>query len=155
MRLGKIATNIGYSGVVDIKKQFNGNLNILTTHNSGTNALFKSLAKALAGYSIKNEIPSAIRIIDDEGNSILSRGSVPLSGGVYDLEGDTWKTSYSFSLTSNDIVGTIIDGTEYRLQMLSNNNDILAETIIDGDNLNISKQMSLVVKWDMILSNKG
>ena len=164
---GETQSSIGYKGIVTICKQYKNNIINKKTFNTGEPALFKAICKALAGYSIADNCPSYVKIGivrsgNSEPSSILSvRTNVALTNGSYSNELDdkgnsvNHKVSFSFSLVKDDLILDDEDGdTLVEISMHSRNGDKLATVHTTVKDLQIEPQMSLVIKWDMFVSNK-
>lgn len=74
---------IGYSGdvVITLRNKKRKVNRVFRLHNEGTVYLFNAIAKALAGYSIANELPGYIDI--QTGNDSLLNNRLRITGRVY------------------------------------------------------------------------
>jgi hypothetical protein len=160
---GNTTSNIGYKGVVTIRKKIGNQVFDKKIYNQGAPKLFEILCRAIVGYDISKFVPSYVDIKKLDGDSVLSIRNVKLYGGRYentdtttDNSSPSWKATFSFSLTKQLFIeNSISSGEKYSIIMYGRNDDKLASISVDGEDLMITGSTSLIVDWDMVFQNNN
>ena len=171
---GLLSNSFTYEGVVNIKLKRNGKVYALNIHNTGTKLLVETIAKALSGTNVTENIPKYLTFICGEKNletgeyitvSKLLRNKIPFVGKVY---GDVAKTDkmnensscllLSATISAADVNPVNISNNK-QLRMLDSNDNILATIDNKNELLNtlydsLKDGTDAIIEWRMIFSNK-
>lgn len=170
---GLLSNSFIYEGMVNIKLKHNGKIYALNTYNTGTKLLVDTIAKALSGTSVSENIPRYLDFVygekNDEGSyknkSSLLKSSIPFVGKVY---GEMAKTSEIDENASCLLLSATISAADVhsvpnclnpQLSMLDSSNNVLA--FIDDKNKllttlydSLKDGTDAIIEWRMIFSNK-
>lgn len=172
---GLISNSFIYEGKINIKLKNKEKSYTLKAHNTGTKLLVNTIAKALSGANISENIPRYLDFIYGEKEngeyknkptSIL-KSIIPFTGKVY---GDVAKTPelaqdencscllLSATISANDR-HVVQNAPNKQLRMLNSNQEALA-IIENKDNLldllyeSLKDGTDAILEWRMIFSNK-
>lgn len=159
-----------YTGIVDIIFQRNNEqIKKVTIHNAGLDALFMSVCKALAGYSIQEDRPVYVDLrkgpfTSDSGTSILSK-RVSVSGASYSFDSDLnkWVCKLSATISYADILSPAELSSENELRLYLTNGkktpSDLAYLVLKEEGASSSELDSLkpgtqaLIQWKMCFGN--
>lgn len=149
-------TGINYTGEVTIKYKAKDTILQVKKYNHAEQNLFEVLCKALAGYSVTQDIPAYLDIraaeTDTDIYSSCLQDYSPISGITYTYINDTWKTNYNAEVSFTDIIAT--DADYYRLYLISKtNNDLAYLTLSKEDFKKIVPGIQLLLTWSMYFTN--
>jgi hypothetical protein len=152
--------NISYYGVVRV----NSGDEKLELHNKGTAQLGILITKALAGYSVIEDVPKYFMFEikqEDEWVPLLNR-NIPFTGIVYDTdisENDDKIGNLNFSciiLYTDKLIPSVSSLATLRLCMLNKKSQVLAQVV--DTNLykvfnDIVEGTDCIINWDMSFHN--
>lgn len=158
------SNQFAYEGKVSITLSRHGHKYPFSFHNEGTKFLFDSITKALAGYSVKDNLPSYIDIqeeVDDGVWGTCLKNAVPFTGVVY---GDPAEATSSDgrlllnALLTYDDKRPLLQIQKPRIVILDRRSNVLA--FIRSDELKklweqITESTEALVEWTMIFKNTG
>lgn len=170
---GLLSNSFTYEGMVNIKLKRNGKIYALNTYNTGTKLLVDTIAKALSGTSVAENIPRYLDFVygekNDDGSykneSSLLKTSIPFVGKVY---GDMAKTSDIDENASCLLLSATISAADRnlvqtcpnkQLRMLDSNSNVLAfidnkNNLLDTLYDSLKDGTDAIIEWRMIFSNK-
>lgn len=168
---GFISNSFTYEGKINIKLKNKNKTFTLKVHNEGTKFLADTIAKALSGANISENIPRYLSFIcgekDEKGNinspESLLTSNIPFIGKVY---GDMARTSdmpenWGCLLLSVTISATDrllkINTPNKQLRMISSDGTLLAyieDPILDTLYDSLKDGTDAIIEWRMIFANK-
>lgn len=159
-----------YSGIVDITfKRGDTEIRKATVHNAGLDALFMTVCKALAGYSISEDRPIYVDLrkgpfSSDSGTSILTK-RVSVSGSSYSFDTDVnkWTCKLSATISYADITSPAELSSEEELRLYLTNgkktpSDLAYLTLKEEGSVpseldNLKPGTQALIQWKMCFSN--
>ena len=168
---GFVSNSFTYEGKINVKLKCKDKIYTLNTHNTGTKLLVDTIAKALSGTSVADNVPRYLDFIygekDDKGVYIkedsLLKTVIPFVGKVY---GDMAKTpdldencsclllSATISAADRNLIQTT---PNKQLRMLDSKKQPLAfieNPILDTLYDSLKDGTDAIIEWRMIFSNK-
>lgn len=162
---GKIQENISYNGTIKVIVNDRGHKYELNLHNQGTKLLYDTVTKALAGYSIQNDVPKYIDITysDNESGTYKSAllSPVVITGIIFGAPAaatsNDGKLLLNTEIDNSKKAPTSYSGDNWRLELLSVSKGILAiientngqvKTIYD----NITETNEVLIEWTLKFS---
>ncbi len=153
--------NIVYQGNVNFRLKLKDKIYDISTHNEGMPALFKAISMALAGYNIKEYLPTYIRVLDSNDDS-KSKKDITVSGRAFNYDSDTnqWCTKFTANIPYNVVDGGLTSSDKiaiYAPHINVNDNDIeklAVVNITDSSIISAFQQgTELIVEWKMYTDN--
>lgn len=157
---------VGYSGKVKVSLSCNGSTREVLLTNSGTKTLWNTIAKALAGYNISNEVPKYFDMVDSNGTSLLIN-KILFRGTVWGEEVDNSTESTSVRLTAtvtstDKLLSTLSGGRQCNLRMYSaSGKNHMAQISDTQDGVlrelynTINVGTNAIFEWTLTFSNKS
>lgn len=172
--------SLSYAGKLKITIKYKDRILSCTEHNNGTPYLFKLFAKALAGYSVKDDLPYRLGVYLSSSNyeeELLSNKPILSTGiffkGLYGMgesassQGKDWMTQYTCMLKSSDFASGAIsepsDGQENSpaehivLHIDDKHDNALAKITLNEEGLAAYKLIKpgvvAIIEWTTCVSN--
>ena len=160
MMKGTTSTDVGYSGEVRIYLKSNDNMKEVYVHNEGKKALWNLLARAVAGYDVKNLLPRYLDLVNETSGLSMLYKRIPFTGIIWgdSVEKDETGTSTLFNATlTSEYKTKSISNSKIELRMLNSNNDVLASVsggtgILDVYN-SVVPGVDAVIEWKLTFKN--
>lgn len=143
-----IENNIYYRGEVNIKAKRNGKIYNIDFHNTGTNLLTDTIAKALAGQDISEQIPKYLNFTYKNGDKVgvLIRRPVPFTGIV-------WKPATNNECSCLYLTATIIASDKQATIVTNTTEAFLEMQTLYGQTLATMTHEDLIKFYDIL--NEG
>ena len=148
-------SNIGYTGKVKLTLDNNK----FSYHNNGLPNLFRLICRGLAGNNITNEIPEKVDLRysndDDNWQSCLINSQF-LTQINYTLTNGSWVLKTATSIPYSELNVTplsALGNVNFRLYLMSNNEDLAFVNINKSDILLINPGSQALVEWVLCFSN--
>lgn len=159
MSRGIINTGVSYYGEVKISLNTPKGKKEIYKHNDGQKPLWNLLAKAIAGYDVKDLLPKYLDIVDSTGTSLLFKRLL-FTGVVWGDAVETSDDSTSalfYSTLMNEYKSRRVYNGSLTLQMLDSNGNVLASVKSDselGDAYSsVTNGVNATIEWKMVFSN--
>lgn len=143
-----------YNGIVNIKLKIKDKVINISTHNAGEATLFQAISMALAGYDIKQYLPSSISFFEEDVQKL--KQPVPIIGLAYsnDISNESRKWYTVFNATiPYELFDSPQPSANYTVKLFDASNNVLATInnvkLVDG----FSKGEELVIEWKMYVNN--
>lgn len=149
--------NIEYSGEVTIYHKGKNSVTKIARHNKGTQNLFNLICRLLTGYSVNNGLPTYLKLVDTQGNSLINPEQVALTGITYQTDANNdYYIRYNAVIEYEELKQEAfnVDKATFQICGADEEKTALAEMSVDGQELKISQGVVIVIEWKMYFRNK-